>query len=76
MNKISVAIDELGGNVFPKMGWSAPRDASWINNNTLKCSLVGKYKEIASCSFNVDFFLLLNVATILKDLGLQLIVLY
>ena len=35
-------ISELGGNVFPKLNWSAPKDASWVNNNTLKCSGPGQ----------------------------------
>ncbi len=33
------AIDNLGGNVFPKLNWSSPRDASWMGfGNSLKCS--------------------------------------
>lgn len=33
------AIEELGGSVFPKTNWSAPRDASWIGfGNSLRCS--------------------------------------
>jgi hypothetical protein len=36
---IEDAIEELGGEVFPKLNWSAPRDASWISyNGTLKCT--------------------------------------
>lgn len=36
--KIERAINQLGGAVFPKLNWSAPRDASWIAcGNTLKC---------------------------------------
>ena len=38
-SKIMKAIKELGGEVFPKLNWSAPRDACWISpNGTLKCS--------------------------------------
>ena len=29
-NRIKNAIDKLGGEVFIKLNWSAPRDASWI----------------------------------------------
>ncbi|KAI9007763.1 D123-domain-containing protein [Hyaloraphidium curvatum] len=37
--QISAAIAELGGTVFPKLSWTAPRDASWVAlNNSLKCS--------------------------------------
>ncbi|KAL5014585.1 hypothetical protein ScPMuIL_008855 [Solemya velum] len=32
-------INKLGGRVFPKLNWSAPRDASWISfDRTLKCT--------------------------------------
>ncbi|KAF8927644.1 D123-domain-containing protein [Dissophora ornata] len=37
-HQIAETIDELGGEVFPKLNWSSPRDASWIaTTNTLKC---------------------------------------
>lgn len=37
--KIKDAIEDLGGEVFPKLNWSAPRDAAWISyNGTLKCA--------------------------------------
>lgn len=33
------AIDDLGGNIFPKLNWSSPRDAAWMGfGNSLKCS--------------------------------------
>ncbi|KAG0249165.1 hypothetical protein BG011_009548 [Mortierella polycephala] len=36
--EIENAIEGLGGEVFPKLNWSSPRDASWIaTTNTLKC---------------------------------------
>ncbi|KAF9181218.1 hypothetical protein BGZ51_005578 [Haplosporangium sp. Z 767] len=36
--EIENAIENLGGEVFPKLNWSSPRDASWIaTTNTLKC---------------------------------------
>lgn len=32
------AIDALGGTVFPRLNWSSPKDAAWINfGNTMKC---------------------------------------
>ncbi|XP_071960296.1 translation initiation factor eIF2 assembly protein-like [Antedon mediterranea] len=35
---VKEAIEDLDGCVFPKLNWSAPRDASWIAfGNTLKC---------------------------------------
>ncbi|XP_043944187.1 cell division cycle protein 123 homolog [Protopterus annectens] len=37
-NEVQEAINSLGGSVFPKMNWSAPRDAHWIAlNSSLKC---------------------------------------
>jgi hypothetical protein len=40
--KIKKAIDKLGGDVFPKLNWSSPRDVPWIMNmGTLKCSTPG-----------------------------------
>jgi len=30
-------IAELGGNVVPKLNWSAPKDATWMNANTMAC---------------------------------------
>ncbi|KAF9933347.1 hypothetical protein FBU30_005751 [Linnemannia zychae] len=36
--EIEQTIEEFGGEVFPKLNWSSPRDASWIAaTNTLKC---------------------------------------
>ncbi|XP_070559091.1 translation initiation factor eIF2 assembly protein-like isoform X1 [Ptychodera flava] len=38
-SKVKDTIEELGGNVFPKLNWSSPRDATWIAfNGSLKCS--------------------------------------
>ncbi|KAL9008602.1 MAG: hypothetical protein Q9173_006288, partial [Seirophora scorigena] len=36
--KIKSTIEELGGNVVPKLNWSAPKDATWINaTNNMEC---------------------------------------
>uniref|UniRef100_A0A2K5NZK1 Translation initiation factor eIF2 assembly protein n=1 Tax=Cercocebus atys TaxID=9531 RepID=A0A2K5NZK1_CERAT len=36
--QVQEAINSLGGSVFPKLNWSAPRDAYWIAmNSSLKC---------------------------------------
>ncbi|KAK3739092.1 hypothetical protein QZH41_006316 [Actinostola sp. cb2023] len=36
--KIREEISDLGGSVFPKLNWSAPKDASWItHDSTIKC---------------------------------------
>jgi D123 len=35
---IGQTIESLGGSVVPKLNWSAPKDATWINpNNSLQC---------------------------------------
>ena len=40
--RITKAIKQLGGAVFPKLNWSAPRDVSWITNDaSLKCTTPG-----------------------------------
>ncbi|EGX90818.1 cell cycle control protein Cdc123 [Cordyceps militaris CM01] len=38
--KIKDTIEELGGEVAPKLNWSSPKDAKWISahQNTLKCT--------------------------------------
>ena len=36
-DKIKEKIDALKGAVVPKLNWSAPKDAKWINMETLKC---------------------------------------
>jgi hypothetical protein len=38
---VGTAIALLGGNVFPKLNWSAPQDASWMNMGSLKCQQPG-----------------------------------
>uniref|UniRef100_A0A8C2DHI7 Translation initiation factor eIF2 assembly protein n=1 Tax=Cyprinus carpio TaxID=7962 RepID=A0A8C2DHI7_CYPCA len=36
--RVQEAINVLGGRVFPKLNWSAPRDANWIAlNSSLQC---------------------------------------
>lgn len=39
--QIQEGIEELGDSVVPKLNWSAPKDATWINNGTLKCQTPG-----------------------------------
>lgn len=34
---IKETIAELGGKVMPKLNWSAPKDATWMNANTMEC---------------------------------------
>ncbi|EGC29907.1 hypothetical protein DICPUDRAFT_158438 [Dictyostelium purpureum] len=39
LDKIKTAIEKMGGTVIPKLNWSAPKDAIWMNTyNSLKCT--------------------------------------
>jgi hypothetical protein len=40
-NTIEAAIKDLEGSIAPKLNWSAPKDAIWMNNGTLKCQTSG-----------------------------------
>ena len=43
--KIKESIESLGGAVFPKMNWSAPKDSAWISTTgSLRCT---SFSEIA-----------------------------
>uniref|UniRef100_A0A5B6ZY14 Putative Temperature sensing protein-related n=1 Tax=Davidia involucrata TaxID=16924 RepID=A0A5B6ZY14_DAVIN len=43
--KIKESIESLGGAVFPKLNWSAPKDSAWISSTgTLRCT---SFSEIA-----------------------------
>ncbi|KAJ7969062.1 Cell division cycle protein 123-like protein [Quillaja saponaria] len=43
--KIKQSIESLGGAVFPKLNWSAPKDSAWISTTgTLRCTT---FSEIA-----------------------------
>ena len=50
---VKTAIKDLGGYVFPKLNWSAPRDAFWISSTgTLKCET---FKDICLLLKSSDF---------------------
>jgi hypothetical protein len=38
---IHQAVEYLGGYVVPKLNWSCPKDAVWLNAGTLKCETPG-----------------------------------
>jgi D123 len=38
---IQLKLDSLGGEIMPKLNWSSPKDASWINGGSLKCHTPG-----------------------------------
>lgn len=40
-HQIQMAIEALGGEVMPKLNWSSPKDATWINLGSLKCKYPG-----------------------------------
>ncbi|KAK2643033.1 hypothetical protein Ddye_024796 [Dipteronia dyeriana] len=43
--KLKESIESLGGAVFPKLNWSAPKDSAWISTSgTLRCT---SFSEIA-----------------------------
>ena len=51
---VSQAISQLGGSVFPKLNWSSPKDAAWMNGGSLKCKTVGDiYLLLKSSDFIV-----------------------
>lgn len=38
---LASAIEALDGAVCPKLNWSVPRDAAWVNGGTLRCETAG-----------------------------------
>lgn len=38
---VTEAIQKLGGQVLPKLNWSAPKDAAWMNGGSLSCRTAG-----------------------------------
>jgi hypothetical protein len=38
---LASAIESLKGSVVPKLNWSAPKDATWVNGGSLKCETPG-----------------------------------
>ena len=50
--QIRDAISTLGGAVMPKLNWSSPKDAVWVNGGSLKCTNPGDvYILIKSSDF-------------------------
>ena len=49
---IARAIQTLEGSVMPKLNWSAPKDAAWVNGGSLKCTTPGDvYLLVKSSDF-------------------------
>lgn len=57
--EIQSAIDRLGGGgktgCMPKLNWSAPKDATWINCGSLKCTKAGDVYLLLKSSEFVAF---------------------
>ena len=52
--QIQSSINQLGNICMPKMNWSSPKDATWINCGSLKCSTPGDvYLLLKSSDFIV-----------------------
>ncbi len=52
--QLQTAIQQLDNTCMPKMNWSSPKDATWINCGTLKCSTPGDvYLLLKSSDFIV-----------------------
>jgi D123 len=63
--RMEEAIRELGGSVMPKLNWSAPKDAVWMNQGSLCCkSAADVYLLLKSSDFVAsDVQLLLRLSS-------------
>lgn len=50
---IAAAIEEQGGACFPKLNWSAPKDAGWVLGGSLKCTSARDVLLLLKSSDNV-----------------------
>jgi len=71
--QITKAIDKLGGSSLPKLNWSSPKDAKWVNEGTLKCQTAGDvYLLLKSSDFIMyDVHHAMNDIRIEEDLGCE-----
>ncbi|KAG8467870.1 hypothetical protein KFE25_006922 [Diacronema lutheri] len=51
--QIDAAIARLGGAAFPKLNWSAPRDAAWLLGGTMRCACARDVVSLLKCSQHV-----------------------
>ncbi len=58
LKSILRAIKQLGGDVLPKLNWSSPQDAVWVNGGTLKCQQPGDVMALLKSSVFVTYDLL------------------
>ena len=54
-NQIQTSITQLGNKIMPKLNWSSPKDATWMNCGTLKCTTVGDVYLLLKSSEFVGF---------------------
>jgi len=53
-SKIKEIIEDLEGSVFPKLNWSAPKDATWMaTDGTLKCTSPAEVLLLLKSSENI-----------------------
>ena len=55
ISNINKSIEALGGEVFIKLNWSAPLDATWINNGSMKCCNAGDIVLLLKSSDRIVF---------------------
>jgi hypothetical protein len=69
--EIQNAINMLGGDAnkgcMPKLNWSSPKDATWINQSTLKCTKAGDVYLLLKSSEFVTF----DLERAWKDLDME-----
>ncbi|CAJ1965257.1 unnamed protein product [Cylindrotheca closterium] len=39
--QITAAVEDMGGAIIPKLNWSTPKDAGWVNGGSIKCQTPG-----------------------------------
>jgi D123 len=53
--------DESDKAVFPKLNWSSPKDAVWVNNGSMKCCTAGDIymllKASDFCSYDMNYII-------------------
>mmetsp|Transcript_25668 Transcript_25668/g.62886 ORF Transcript_25668/g.62886 Transcript_25668/m.62886 type:complete len:408 (-) Transcript_25668:66-1289(-) len=40
-DQITAAVEAMGGAIIPKLNWSTPKDATWVNGGSIKCQTPG-----------------------------------
>eukprot|EP01026_Neomeris_dumetosa_P043549 TRINITY_DN3655_c0_g1_i3.p1 TRINITY_DN3655_c0_g1~~TRINITY_DN3655_c0_g1_i3.p1 ORF type:complete len:417 (-),score=74.41 TRINITY_DN3655_c0_g1_i3:166-1416(-) len=54
-NQIDCCIKSLGGKVVPKLNWSAPLDALWVNGGEMACRNADEVMMLLKCSDRVQY---------------------